>query len=237
MKKGIILTAAGPNMHGMLHDYSLPTFKAYAKKWGYGVEAHELQIDGDGNDDAAKKAKWAKLGLMEKALESSADIIVWIDADVLIMRHDEDIAGHLLPGTFQALTYEMVPTEHRISPNTGVWIVRNCDESREFIKLLYKLGPQPGPWNDQGTVLEALGWYRGNEQYHGARPGAGSAYLQHTSVLPLGWNQTYLGPMRTERTERYAGRPSVENPHAVHFLGMGVAARRRAMAAYVAIEK
>jgi hypothetical protein len=113
---------------------------------------------------------------MEKALESSADIIVWIDADVLIMRHDEDIAGHLLP----------------------------------------------------------LGWYRGNEQYHGARPGAGSAYLQHTSVLPLGWNQTYLGPMRTERTERYVGRPSVEDPHAVHFLGMGVAARKAAMAAYAA---
>jgi hypothetical protein len=101
-----------------------------------------------------------------------------------------------------------------------------------------RLGQQPGPWADQGAVLAALGWDRGDERYHGARPGPGGPALAGTSWLPPGWNQPYLGERAEEdlfnsRADSYSDRPAVAAPHALHFMGMTCAARYSHMAAVV----
>ena len=44
--RGVVLTAAGPNMRGVLQNYSLPTFRRFAERWGYSVRAVELEVDG-----------------------------------------------------------------------------------------------------------------------------------------------------------------------------------------------
>ena len=85
--------------------------------------------------------------------------------------------------------------------------------------------PQPGPWADQGAVLAALGWDRGDERYYRARPGAGGAFLDGTSWLPPGWNQPYLGgrvdgELYNSCARSYADRPDVADPHTPHFMGM-----------------
>lgn len=101
------------------------------------------------------------------------------------------------------------------------------------------LGQQPGPSADQGAVLAALGWDRGDDRYHGARPGPGGPALVGTSWLPPGWNQPYLHGRVEEdlcnsRAESYADRPAVAAPHALHFMGMTPSARSRHMAAVAA---
>jgi galactosyl transferase GMA12/MNN10 family len=235
--RGALVTAAGPGMRAALHELALPTFRRWADRWGWTVRATDLAADGAAADAGAQRAKWAKIGLLRDALREFP-LALWVDADVLIVRDDEDVADHLHPSAFQALALEQVPAEHRVNPNTGVWLLRSCPEAFEFLDAVEAAGVQPGPWADQGAVLAALGWSRGDERYRWAGPGAGSRFLAGTSWLPPGWNQPWTG----ERAEddcfnssaaSYAERPRVPHPHALHFMGMTPAARYRAMAAVV----
>ena len=105
---------------------------------------------------------------------------LWLDADVLVMRTDEDIADHLHPHHFQASALEHVPFEHRLNPNTGVWLMRSRPEAFSFLDAVSAAGRQPGPWSDQGAVLAALGWRRGDavtSSTAGPVPGLGSPFL------------------------------------------------------------
>lgn len=232
---GVVVTAAGPGMRAVLHDLALPTFSRWAARWGWAVRAVDLPSDGAGADPAAQAAKWAKTGLLRSALRQHP-FALWVDADVLLLRTDEDVSVHLLPGTFQALALEQVPSERRTNPNTGVWLLRSCPAAFDFLDAVDRLGPQPGPWADQGAVLAALGWDRGDEHYRGARPGRGTAALSGTSWLPTGWNTPYLtGRVEQEqfnsRADSYADRPTVAAPHALHFMGLTPQARYCHMAA------
>ena len=236
-RRGALVTAAGPRMREMLHDLALPTFRRYAARWGYDVVVDDLASDGAGADASAQRAKWAKIRLLRSALEAYP-LALWLDADVLIVRDDEDIADHLRPDSFQGLAIEQVPYEHRANPNTGVWLMRSGPEAFDFLDAVEAAGEQPGPWADQGAVLAALGWERGDEQYRWARPGLGNRFLVATSWLPPGWNQPYLrgrddASVFNSSAESYADRPTVRDPHAVHFMGMAPDARRRHMAAMV----
>jgi hypothetical protein len=227
--RGVLVTAAGPNMSALLHELALPTFRRYGDRWGYEVRAVDLPDDGNAADGAAQRAKWAKIAVLRQAL-AEFPLAVWLDADVLLTRDDEDIAEHLHPEHFQALALEQVPFEHRVNPNTGVWLMRSCPEALTFLDAVEEAGPQPGPWADQGAVLEALGWDRGDEHYHWARPGAGSPFLAGTSWLPPGWNQPFLDGRTSETcynspAESYATRTRVPFPHALHFMGMTWQAR------------
>ena len=231
---GAVVTAAGPQMRPALHELSLPSFHAWARRWQWSVLAHDLTSDGVGADDGAQGAKWAKLRLLREALQDSP-LALWLDADVLLLRTDENVSTHLNPEHFQALALESVPAEHRVNPNTGVWLLRSCPEALAFLDAVERAGPQPGPWADQGAVLAALGWNRGDENYHWARPGGGSRFLAGTSWLPTGWNQPWVegradADCFNSSAASYADRPRVPQPHALHFMGMSPAARYRAMA-------
>jgi hypothetical protein len=233
--RGAVVTAAGPQMHAILHELALPTFHRFAGRWGYAVLAEDLSNDGAGADAGAQQAKWTKIRLLREAL-ASFPMALWLDADILVTRDDEDIASHLHPDHFQALVMEHVPYEHRVNPNTGVWLMRSCPAAFAFLDAVRTAGPQPGPWADQGAVLAALDWDRGDERYYWARPGRGNQFLAGTSWLPPGWNQPYLGGRTDENVfsssaQSYADRPVVSHPHALHFMGMTPAARYRHMAA------
>ncbi len=229
------MTAAGPCMRPVLEELALPTFVAFAQRWNYAVEATELSSDGVGAEPEAQRAKWAKLDLLRSALQRYP-LALWIDADVLLMRGDEDIADHLHPTAFQALVLEQVPAEHRVNPNTGVWLLRSTPAAFGFLDAVSAAGPQPGPWADQGAVLAALGWDRGDGEYHWARPGSGTPFLAGTSWLPPAWNEPYLG-RRDDRElyngslRSYDGRPTTGRPHALHFMGMTPTARHEHMRA------
>jgi hypothetical protein len=230
---GVLVTAAGPRMREVMHDLALPSFRRYADRWGYHVRAVDLDADGAGADAGAQRAKWAKIHMLREAL-TAYPLAVWLDADVLVLRTDDNIADHLHPEAFQALALEQVPYEHRINPNTGVWAMRSNATAFAFLDTVEDLGPQPGPWADQGAVLAALGWQRGDADYQWAKPGSGNAFLARTSWLPPGWNQPYLEHRHDEEgyngvPDSYTGRPDVMNPQALHFMGMTAAARYRRM--------
>ena len=216
-----LVTAAGPRMRPVLNDLSLPTFARYASRWEWQLLVEDLATDVGGS------AEWDKLRLIRQALEVY-ELVLWLDAETLLLRDDQDVSAHLHPDHFQALGLEHVPSEHRINPTTGAWLVRSCPAAFAFLDAVDAAGPQAGPWAVQGAVLAALGWDRGDESYHWSRPGQGSAHLAATSWLPQSWNQQFVD----QQTD---GRPRVLDPHVLHFHGMSPTDRYRSMAQVIGV--
>jgi hypothetical protein len=225
-----LVTAAGPMMTPLLRNYSLPSFQAFGRAQGYETIAHSSIQDSHERQSAiGRGARWAKIDLLRKALRQS-DVGLWVDADVIICRTDEDIANLLRPDSFQGLVLESVPSQNRINPNTGVWLMRNCPKAFDFLDEIEEVGPQPGPWMDQGSALKVLGWERGEQRYNGARPGIGNEYTLGTTWFPVGWNQPFTD--RPDIGEVWHDRPTVPYPYAVHFLGMKTTDERAAAMAH-----
>ena len=205
-------------MWRLLERYALPTFWRFADRFAYDVLPSLLDDDGQSDDRRATNgARWAKLPLLREALESY-DIVVWLDADVMIRRFDDDIAAHLAPEKFQAFALEQVPQDRRINPNTGVWVMRGGRQAIRFLNTVERAGQQRGPWADQAAVMKVLGWDRGGSLYHGAGPGVGSPFLRGTGWLPPSWNQ--LSAVPGEDAAGVHAVPRVNEPHALHFAGM-----------------
>jgi glycosyltransferase involved in cell wall biosynthesis len=222
-----IVTAAGPRMWRLLERYALPTFWRFADRFAYDVLPSFLDDDGQSDDrHATNAARWAKLLLLREAVKDY-DIVVWLDADVMICRFDDDIAFHLAPEKFQAFALEQVPQDQRINPNTGVWVMRGGRQAGRFLRAIEKAGQQRGPWADQATVMKVLGWHRGGQIYHGAGPGAGSRFLHGTGWLPPSWNQLYAVP--GEDVTSVHAVPRVPEPYALHFAGMSIDEREPVM--------
>ena len=212
-------------MWPILNDISLPTFEAYGRAQGYDVLAVPIQQDGSTpREAAAEAARWHKINLIREALQLHPTV-VWLDADTVVCREDEDIALHVPAGNFQGFALEQVPRYQRMHPNSGVWVMHQSDMSFAFLDAVQQAGKQPGPFADQGAIMKVLGWNMGDPIDHrGAKPGEGSPYLSATAWLPPGWNQPYLE--RTEKAALYADRPRVDDPHLIHFMGMDHQTRR-----------
>jgi hypothetical protein len=226
--KKALVTLAGPNMMPILQDYTLPAFERFADAQGYTTEVEEVGIDcltrkGEG----AKQARWKKISAIRKALKNN-DLIAWFDADVLIRRVDEDIADKMEDHAFQGLVLHSVPAENRLNPNTGVWVMRNSEQAFDFLDQLDEIGLPDGRWADQAAVMQALGWVMGDERHFGARPPeSANGYVGETTWLPIGWNQPYCE--NRPNPQAYIGRPTVEDPNAVHFMAMTIEERRLVM--------
>lgn len=216
-----LVTAAGPNMMSVLEEFSLPTFERFAQEHRYDVEVTELYDDSLARKDAqAKEARWQKINIVRKALSNSA-LVVWLDADVLIKRFDEDIADNLSEVSYQGLVLHDVPAENRINPNTGVWVMRQCVESFDFLDAVEEVGMISNRWADQAAVMQALGWPMGDERHHGTyMPTESNKFLRGTDWLPTSWNQPYCE--NRPNPEAYVGRPVVERPNALHFMAMTI---------------
>ena len=228
-----IVTAAGPNMLPVLTRFSLPSFSWFAERQGYTVQVTHLQQDDTvRKSDSAKRARWQKLSIIRGALEQSK-VVVWFDADVIICRNDTDILESLGPTDYQGLVLHSVPSENRINPNTGVWVMRQTEKAFRFLDTVETIGIPEGRWSDQGAVLEALGWIKGDDRYHGARmPDNPTEFIEGTTWLPIGWNQAYYASR--SNPEDYMGRPTVPNPFAVHFMAMTIADRLKYMGTVMA---
>lgn len=226
--KKVLVTAAGPNMMPILQNYSLPTFKKFADAHDYKVKVIELPSDSLARKDSqAKNARWQKMAILRDALTTN-DIAVWLDADILIRRFDDDVASHLKETDYQGFVLHDVPAENRINPNTGVWVMRNTSKAFDFLDAVESEGIPEGRWADQGAVMKALGWTMGDDRYFGARvPKSGSSFMEGTAWLPIGWNQPYCD--NRPNPEAYIGRPTVKDPHALHFMAMTIEERMQVM--------
>jgi hypothetical protein len=209
VSKALCSIGAGP--HEALLAVSEPTFRAYADRHGYDVIT-STEVD------RARPPAWAKVPLIRDALDRY-DLVLWIDADAVIVDDREDIAAELRPDAQLGLVRHRRDGE--LIPNTGVMLWRSGDFSRALLDRVWASKRYLNhPWWENAALLDALGYTvpRFNRadrllrrRLRATQPTPGVQFLSGH------WNWSYLD--------------RAENPRIIHCLGVPVEQRLRDMQA------
>ena len=121
--------------------------KSYCSRHGYEF------IDDETIWDKTKPIPWSKILLLLKYLDQF-DYIVWIDADILIMNMEMKIETFIerYPG------YDQISGSDWKMQNTGVWIIKNTDFSKLFLKEVWD-----NVYDERGDPKERyMNWEQGS---------------------------------------------------------------------------
>jgi hypothetical protein len=190
--KVLCSTAFGPHLE--LFDVTGPALERYADRHGYELlVAHERLSRG-------RPPAWDKI-VMLHSLVARHELVVWIDADALVLDGAPDIAGALARNRFLHLV------EHRTSrgrvPNTGVLALQGGGRSKRFLEHVWAQRRfVHDRWWENAAVNHVLGY----RQVRGVRPIATSQWRGRVGFLDRAWNSIPDDPSA--------------RPHVVHFPGM-----------------
>jgi hypothetical protein len=211
------LCSIGSGPHEALLEISRPTFAAYAARHGY-------ELITSTESDPRRPAAWAKVPMLREAL-GPYELVVWIDADAVIVDGGADIADSLEPDRFLGLVRH---GEQRV-PNTGVMLWRAGEPARELLRRVWDATRYiHHPWWENAALLDALGYrlpgalepsrlrrlVARRRRFALARS---SPFMAGTQFLPLEWNSVYLD--------------RADAPRIVHCVGVPVEQRARDMRA------
>lgn len=133
-RKACVLPRRGP--HARLLEVGAVTFKAYA-------ERHRWDLVLSGEDWASgHHLMWTRIRLIEHLMKDY-DLVLWIDADAVIVDFERDMAEELA----DAKDLYLVAQEGGIRPervaNSGVMMFRSTERSRRFLGEVWSRGPAP----------------------------------------------------------------------------------------------
>ena len=116
-------------------EYTTSRMLDYANKHGYHLLLYNNNLLTD--KDGKLKPHWNKIKAVQAALDKDYDVVVWVDDDIFIMDLDmpiEQLMSAEKDITFSKdLSYLDYPTEVANLVNTGLFILRNSQISRQFI--------------------------------------------------------------------------------------------------------
>jgi hypothetical protein len=221
--KALCSIGAGP--HAALLEISRPTFADYARRHGY-------ELITSTENDTARPPAWAKVPMLREAVDTY-ELVLWIDADAVIVDGGRDITAELEPERDLALV------RHRrgddLIPNTGVMVLRGGDFARELLDALWasKRFVQH-PWWENAALLAAFGYDLPGALEPGLRGRAHRliARLRGRPPRPLSHAQPspFLGQTQFLSPEWNSVFPDLaERPRIAHFPGVPVEERMRAM--------
>jgi len=186
---------------GPVLDQSLVSFRAFAARHDYDV------VVGSGLTDPIRSPAWSKVQLITRLLESY-HLVLWVDADAIILDQSEDPARVMDADVFQAMV------KHRWldfeQPCTGVWLLRSEERTRDFLDALWAYdGPYrlEHPW-EQAALMLLLGY----ESVVPGRLGQPSRWWEGTQWLDLEWDRIPIiepgRPLAPARIRHYAAVPN-----------------------------
>jgi hypothetical protein len=158
-----------------LMNVSLPTFARYAQKHGYDL----FVPSGEQLAGLSRPVPWGKVPLILSLLSAGYDAVLWLDADVGVIRHDKDILDDLPADAPMGLVVHRTPDG--AVPNSGVWLVRSA--ASETLESLWPLDGfrRSAGWWEQAALIAALG---GDPDATPVSVPAGPTWAE----LPYEWN-------------------------------------------------
>lgn len=148
MRKAIATFGYGPQ--ATLLDVALPTFRWYAETHGYDLFVPAEQSFGG----VLRPYPWLKVPLITALLDGGYDVVLWLDADVVVCRYDKDILEDAGGQPFSVVVHE---TDDGGVPNTGVWLCRQG--TQETLRTLWGRDGcgRSDVWWEQAAFIDALG--------------------------------------------------------------------------------
>lgn len=176
-------------------DQTLPTFADFAEKHEYDVISCRTNVHADG-----RPASWGKVRLMRSLLERY-DIVLWLDADAVVLDGSADPADLLGPADYQALV--LLHQEGRTFPTCGVWLVRSTEKAKAFLDAIWSREDLVDHhWWEQAAVVQLLGYLTPPASSHQSTP-----WTDGTMLLDESWNRMplYTRSLEPCRIRHYAG--------------------------------
>lgn len=147
---GRVLVSLGTGKQRKLLRLASVTFRRYGRRHGYELDLHDEVVDSE------RPPAWSKVALIRRLLDSH-ELVLWLDADVVIVRGDRDIAAELPDDRFIAMVEHTVGG--KANPNTGVMVIRSGDEARRFFDEVWaKTEYLNHRWWEQAAVMDLLGY-------------------------------------------------------------------------------
>jgi hypothetical protein len=196
-RRALCTMAHGPHLE--LLEMTAPVLSRYAERYGYDaiVLRHRL--------DPSRPPSWDKV-LLLRALVRRYDLVVWIDADAVVVDDAPDIGAALRPRRFLHLVEHHI--DHQRVPNAGVLTFTGGRRSALFLDRVWAerrfVNHQ---WWENAAMLHLLGY----RDVLGMRPALPSPWRLGLGLLDKRWNSIPADP--------------APRPHIVHFAALPFAER------------
>jgi hypothetical protein len=173
VRKAIVSLATGAQ--APLLSLALTTVMPYARRHGWEVHLCPLVLAPE------RPPAWSKIVALQR-LQRDYDLLLWLDADLMVVDGREDIAAELEPGPFLYLV-EHTTKEGRL-PNTGVMMLRTGEDCARFLEEVWAQEDLIGhQWWENAAVSRLLGY-----ELDPPRPAASTEWSERTRWLPRRWN-------------------------------------------------
>jgi galactosyl transferase GMA12/MNN10 family len=206
-RKVICSIASGPFVP--LSEISRPGLEAYAERHGW-----ELVIS---KKDGAqgRPPSWAKVPLVADLL-GRYELVLWLDADAVIVDGSYDLASELRFGRQLYLVEHKHPPTGEVTANAGVFMLRAGRWAEAFLAAVWAQADlSEHRWWDNAAVMRLLG-YRTDPQPAGRE--RKTRWLTRVRFLDVAWNSV----------PHWHASPA---PRIVHFAGLPLEERREQMLA------
>lgn len=191
MRKAIVSLGSDPQSR--LLALAAHSFRPYAARHGYNLELRTEIVD------PSRPAPWSKVVLL-RSLAESYDLLLWLDADLVIVDRSLDIASELEEGRFLYLA-EHATREGRM-PNSGVMLMRGGKETVDFLDDVYAQEDLINHrWWENAAICRLLGY-----QLDPVGPGEPTPLLSdHTKLISARWNSIRDAPAPRPYIRHYPG--------------------------------
>lgn len=190
MRKALVSLGSGPQAR--LLRLARSTFGPFARRHGYDLHMYDAPLD------ESRPAPWSKVVALQR-LQSDYDLLLWLDADLMIVDGREDIVLELEEGRFLYLV-EHSTKEGRM-PNSGVMLLRTGEDCRSFLSALWAEEDLiDHTWWENAAICRLLGY-----ELDPPRPVRPTEWLERTKFISGRWNSIHDAPSARPRVRHYPG--------------------------------
>jgi hypothetical protein len=183
---------------------SLACGEKYIEKWQTGISSKKNYCKKNNYEfvqeynhlDPSRPVPWSKIKLIQRELDS-ADFIIWLDADTIIMNDKHRLEEYLLD---MNKNHILLIGQDLNAINSGVFFIKNCEQSRVFLEDVY----------NQTDCINAAWW----EQQ--AIINIFPKYKQHIRVIPTKFVHIF-NAYYSEKCKNFK-----KGCFLIHFAGMGL---------------
>lgn len=188
-----VIVSLGSGRQSRLLRIASRSFRRYASAHGYELELHTEIVD------PTRPAPWSKIALLRR-LAASHELVLWLDADLVVVDTSLDIASELEDGRFLYLVEH--ETQEGRMPNSGVMLLRGGEETIAFLDEVYAQEDLiEHRWWENAAICRLLGY-----ELDPVGPGTPTPLLsEHTKLMSRRWNSIPDSPAADPRIRHYPG--------------------------------
>jgi hypothetical protein len=168
------------------------TIEPYARRHGYDLDLRTEVAD------RPRPASWLRVPILRELVDRY-ELVVWLDADVVIVDGRVDLASEVDDEHFLYLA------EHRLHgsqmPNAGVIMLRGGADAASFLDTLWAMDHYVDhQWWENAAICELLGY-----ELDPPRPARDTPLLARTKLISPRWNSVIGAGVRQPRIRHFAG--------------------------------